>query len=367
MQAITKFFGSILSAFDSFTGHYLLAIFLFAVLMKLILLPFGIKQQKNSVKQAKLRPREMAIRSKYKGRTDQPTQQKMQSEIMELYQKEGYNPAGGCLPMLIQLPVLIILYNVIISPLKYICGYTAEMINGIANYLVNTAGITGITLKDGAFAGRDIDLIKYITEEHLQGINEALGEIGTVILEDLPNFSFFGNPTALAQNPTWTSWLVLIPILNFGFTLLSQFITRKLTFQPMQDQQNQPSMKIMTIMMSGMTLYIAFVVPAAIGIYWLFNSILGMLQQFILAKTIPLPKFTEEDFAAAEREYKGTSQTKKANNEKIKAALSRPMDEDEYADLGEYSSVYDEEPAVKEEKPTGDSVMEKAPLKKKNK
>ena len=158
-----------------------------------------------------------------------------------------------------------------------------------------------------------------------------------------------------------------MPILNFGFTLLSQFITRKLTFQPMQDQQNQPSMKIMTVMMSGMTLYIAFVVPAAIGIYWLFNSILGMLQQFILAKAIPLPKFTEEDFAAAEREYKGTSQTKKANNEKIKAALSRPMDEDEYADLGDYSSVYDEEPAAKEEKPTGDSVMEKAPLKKKNK
>ena len=249
MQFINKFFGSILSAFDSFTGHYLLAIFIFALLIKLILLPFGIKQQKNSVKQAKLRPREMAIRSKYKGRTDQPTQQKMQSEIMELYQKEGYNPAGGCLPMLIQLPIIVILYNVIISPLKYICGYTAEMINGIANYLVNTAGITGITVKDGVFSGRDIDLIKYITEEHLAGINESLGELGTVVLEDLPNFSFFGDPTALAQNPTWTSWLVLVPLLNFGFTLLSQFITRKLTFQPMQDQQNQPSMKIMTIMM----------------------------------------------------------------------------------------------------------------------
>ncbi len=367
MQVINKFFGSILAAFDSFTGHYLLAIFIFALLIKLILLPFGIKQQKNSVKQAKVRPREMAIRSKYKGRTDQPTQQKMQSEVMELYQKEGYNPASGCLPMLIQLPIIIILYNVIISPLKYICGYTTEMINGIANYLVNTVGITSISIKDGAFTGRDIDLIRYIPE-NIEGINANLGELGTVVLEELPNFSLFGDATALAQTPSWTSWLLLVPLLNFGFTLLSQFITRKLTFQPMQDQQaGGMNMKVMNIMMAGMTAFIAFGVPAAIGIYWLFNSMLGVLQQFILAKTIPLPKFTEEDFKAAEREYAGKSVSKKATNEKIKAALSRPMDDDEYADLGEYTSVYDEVSEPIAEKPTGESVVEKAPLKKKKK
>ena len=123
IDAINRFFGSILSAFDSFTGHYLLALFLFALMIKIILCPFGIKQQKNSVKQAKLKPKEMAIRSKYKGRTDQPTMQKMQNEIMDLYQKEGYNPMGGCLPMLIQLPIIMILYGIVYNPLKYICKY----------------------------------------------------------------------------------------------------------------------------------------------------------------------------------------------------------------------------------------------------
>ena len=90
MNAIYKFFGVILSFFSDITGgYYLFGLFLFALLVKIILLPFGIKQQKTSIKQAKMRPKEMAIRKKYKGRTDKVTQQKMQNEIMELYQREN--------------------------------------------------------------------------------------------------------------------------------------------------------------------------------------------------------------------------------------------------------------------------------------
>ena len=81
MNVINKFFGTILGFFDQITGHYLLALLIFALLVKIIMLPFGIKQQKTSIKQAHVRPREMAIRAKYKGRTDQPTQQKMQQEV----------------------------------------------------------------------------------------------------------------------------------------------------------------------------------------------------------------------------------------------------------------------------------------------
>lgn len=365
MNAIYKFFGSLLSAFDSFTGSYLLALFIFALLVKLILLPFGIKQQKNSIKQAKVRPKEMAIRSKYKGRTDQPTQQKMQTEVMELYQSEGYNPASGCLPLLIQFPIIIILYKVITNPLQYICGYTSDMINKIASYLAEL-GTSGITIKNGVFSGYDISLISHL-ESNLAGINEALGEAGTVILEDLPDFSFFGlgSSTYLAANPTWLSILVLVPLLNFAFTLLSTWVNKKLTFQPMQDQQTQGSMKFMNIFMAGMTTFIAFGVPAAIGIYWLFNNMLGMLQQFILSKAMPLPKFTEEDYKAAEKEYMGKAATKKETIQKTKAALSRPMDDDECVDLGEYNSVYDERPEPEE--PSGESVISKAPLKKKKK
>ena len=371
MDVINGFFGSILRAFNSFTGHYILALFLFALMIKIILSPFGIKQQKNSVKQARLKPREMAIRNKYKGRNDQPTMQKMQNEIMDLYQKEGYSPLGGCLPMIIQLVVVMILYGIVYNPLKYICDYTPEMLNGIASWI--TENIEGVSLsgfKDGVFSGNDIYLIQYLTQDHIASINAALGEAGQVVLSDLPNFGLFGNSIALAQKPV-TSWLVLIPILNFGFTILSTIISRKLTFQPMQDNPAAgKQMLITSIIMSAVTAGIAFTLPATLGVYWIFNTLLTMLQQFILYKAIPLPKFTEEDYKAAEREYLGKA-AKKEHIERTKAALARPLDDDEYADLGEYTSIYDERaerinstPVKNEENA---SVIQKAPLKKNKK
>ena len=115
MNAITtpilKFFGKLLSIFDSFTGSYLLALFIFALLVKIILLPFGIKQQKGMIKQANFRPKEMAIISKYRGRNDRATQQKMQQEIMEARQKvrcfDSHHSSSLALPQ-IRLPSLLL-------------------------------------------------------------------------------------------------------------------------------------------------------------------------------------------------------------------------------------------------------------------
>lgn len=76
--------------------NYMLTLVLFALFIKLILFPFGIKQQKNTLKQAKLRPMEMAIRKKYAGRNDRATQEKLNNELMQLYQQENFNPASGC-------------------------------------------------------------------------------------------------------------------------------------------------------------------------------------------------------------------------------------------------------------------------------
>ena len=373
MNAITtpilKFFGNLLSIFDSFTGSYLLALFIFALLVKIILLPFGIKQQKNSIKQAHVRPKEMAIRNKYKGRNDQRTQQKMQSEVMELYQQEGYNPASGCLPLLIQLPIILILYKVITNPLQYICGYSSDVVNKIANYLTEI-GAGSFVNKNGALSGYDINLISHL-KDNIEGINLTLvsNGLGQIDLSNIPNLSFFGfgGSVYLAATPSTNifSLLLLVPALNCIFTLISTYVNRKLTFQPMQSD-SQGSMKVMNIFMAAMTTFIAFTVPAAIGIYWLFNNLLGMLQQFILAKALPLPKFTEEDYKRAEKELLGKSTNKKETVQKTKIALARPMDDDEYADLGDYVSIYDERSA-EEAEPNGNSAIEKAPLKKNKK
>ena len=128
---ITPLFGFVFKFLYGISQNYLLTLFLFAVIMKVVLLPFGIKQQKNSIRQAKLRPKEMAIRNKYKGRNDKATQQKMQEEIMKLYQEESFNPMSGCLPMLIQLPILFALYAVIINPLTHVASFDKTAINNI--------------------------------------------------------------------------------------------------------------------------------------------------------------------------------------------------------------------------------------------
>ena len=100
-------------------NQYVLALFFFALIMQIVLFPLGIKQQKSSVNMAKMKPKEQIIREKYKGRNDRPTQMKMQQEIQDLYRNEGVSQLSGCLPLLIQLPLILILFGVVRYPLSY--------------------------------------------------------------------------------------------------------------------------------------------------------------------------------------------------------------------------------------------------------
>lgn len=99
--------------------NYILTLFFFALIMQIILFPFGIKQQKSSVKLASIRPKEEAIRAQYRGRNDRATMQKMNMEIQELYRAEGYSPTAGCLPLLIQMPIILAIFGVARAPLTY--------------------------------------------------------------------------------------------------------------------------------------------------------------------------------------------------------------------------------------------------------
>ena len=347
-DAIYKFFGVILSFFSDITGgYYLFGLFLFALLVKIILLPLSIKQQKTSIKQAKMRPKEMAIRKKYKGRTDKVTQQKMQNEIMELYQRENYNPMSGCLPLLIQMPVIIILYNVIINPLKHICGWTAEQISAIGSYL----SVEESVLK--TLSARDISLVEYMTPDKHAAINDALTAAGleAVDFSVIPNFMI--GAFDLSAQPAFWNWLLLVPVFTFVFQFIASKIQRKFTFQPGigQEQQTKSTMMVMDIMLPAMTTLIAFRVPAAIGIYWMFNNILGVVQTILLHKAMPLPTCTEDDIKAAERELAGKAPKNvqaDASRGPVRSLHSIDFSDEEIeADLGEYVSVYDKE--VKEE------------------
>ena len=311
MSFIYKAIGTFLGWLDFGTNSYLLALFIFAVVVELLFLPFGIKQQKNSIRQAKLRPKEMAIRKKYAGRNDKATQQKVMNEIQELYQKEGYNQLGGCLPMILQLIIIMLIYQVVIQPMSYVVQLDSTVVTNILES-VKTVLVAEGSINDKAVVS-EIQALTVIEERGLGFLTEANGFTQTTIdaltakFGNLPDFSLFGGKINLGYTPTiaW-NWLLVVPVLTFGVYFATTKITRLFTYQPMaQDQQAGCSNKLMDWMMPAFSLFISFKVPAAIGVYWIFKSIFGTVKQFILHKTMPIPTFTEEDYKAAELEMKG--------------------------------------------------------------
>lgn len=318
--------------------NYLVALILFALIVKIVMLPLSIKQQKNQIKQASLRPKEMAIRKKYAGRNDQPTQQKMQNEIMELYQRENFNPMGGCLPLLIQLPILLGLYEVIRNPLRYFCNIPKETVTKVLEFIKTNNLIENVKTIDQIKA---VDVIR----QNFDSFKELIGEY-VKSPADLPDFSFLG--INLANTPSFDAItkptkegliLLLVPILTFVFMFISMKITKKFSYNATegtaQDAQAGCSMKVMDYMMPLMSTYITFIVPAVLGIYWIFNNIFGSIQQIILAKVMPLPKFSEEDYKKAEREMNGKSpksnkKSKNGTGEKKAVRSLHRIDEDDY-------------------------------------
>lgn len=299
-------FGAVIRfAYDIF-NNYVLALLIFAIFMKLILFPLGIKQQKNSVKQAMLKPKEQAIRKRYAGRNDKPTQQKMQNEIMELYKTENFSPMSGCLPLLLQFPILFALYRVVYNPLRHVTCLSLEEIKKIGQIMVNN-GIAKVT----DLSAGDIQIVQRIKPENFdlfKGVSDKLQSFG-----DLPKLTVFGGKFDLSGMPSISSFdlLLLIPLITFITVFISMRLTKKMTYQPDITGDAKKSGLIMDIAMPALTTWFTFRFPAILGVYWIYQNLLGILQQFILSKMFPLPKFTEEDFAKAEKEMNGKNPEKK--------------------------------------------------------
>ena len=144
MTTVLQWIGSLLKWIDGLTGSYMITLFIFALLVEIVMLPLAFYQQKNSIKQARLRPKEMAIKKKYAGRTDNASLQKMREETQMLYQKEGFNQFAGCLPMLLQLPIVIALYNVVINPLLYVMRVSSNAISALQFYVTTAVDKGGL-------------------------------------------------------------------------------------------------------------------------------------------------------------------------------------------------------------------------------
>lgn len=341
--------GWIMRVCYTLVNNYFIALLLFALIMQILLLPFSIKQQKNSVRQAKLSPKIKALQKKYAGRTDAATQQKLQEETMELYKRENFNPASGCMPLLIQMPILLSLYNVVMNPLRYVSGLSADRINELKTYMTDTLGI------ELNPRGMYIDMLEKVRAD-LPTYTGIAPELSDCVL---PSMSFGSFDLAEVPTVAW-NWLILVPILTFIVAYASQKITRMFTYQSPEnaEAQNSPSMKIMNATMPLLSVWIAFSVPAAIGMYWIFRNIISTVQQIVLSRLIPVPRFTEEDYKAAEKEMK-VGKPKKEKS-KIPPRSLHHIDDEEY-EARRQAKIAEAEAAEKAAEEDAESASESDP------
>ena len=305
-------------------GNYLIGICIFAIIIEIFMIPFAIKQQKNSIKQANLRPKEMAIRNRYKGRNDQATQQKVAQEIQELYQRENFNPMSGCLPMLIQLPIIMLLYNIVVNPVVNVLGASDGLAAALNTFATTSKAAGGLGLSISSSNGtievlshlKNIELSELANFEYFAFNGDLAGTLSS-IQNNIPSFNIGSLNFGLTPSLNGNFLLLIVPVLTFVVYFGSMKISKKFTYQPTQNE-NAPgagcSTKMMEFSMPLMSTFFCFMVPGAVGVYWVFRSVISTVKQFIMSKVMPLPKFTEEDYKEAERELNSKRPQRKRKN-----------------------------------------------------
>ena len=292
MNPILRPFAWILRMLYLLTGNMGWTLILFSLVIKLILLPFSMKSKKSMMKTSRLAPRVKALEQQYSN-----DKMKYQAEVSKLYKEEGVNPMSGCLWSFIPFPILIGLYYVIRQPMTYLQRLSDTQID-----LVRTT-LEGLGVDFSALTGRSS---YYIQVSMASKAHAFADQIKAVIPDYLDlNFNFLG--LDLGSIPQWNFWkdgldaftwaavgLFLIPLVSGLVNYLSSWITQKLNNSVTTDDKGNPdnaaiaatqsSMKSLFIMMPLISVYIGFVMPAAIEVYWIAQAVFNMIQELILTK-----------------------------------------------------------------------------------
>ncbi len=294
-------FAWLVRLFYNLTNSYGVALILFTLVIKLIMLPFQMKSKKSMMRMSRVSGQMQELQKRYA-----KNQAKLQEEMQKLYEEEGVNPMSGCLWSLIPFPILIALYSIIRQPITHFMMLSKDVLQTVvqsaADAGVNLTNIvmmdkaTGTpVLKDGLYqlaSYGQINLVKAVQE---MGLSTPEGWFDM-------NYNFLGldltaTPWEYVKNFTFT-WAVIGVILIPILAGLSQFVFSKLTMktQPQADAAGGASMKSMMYMMPLTSVYIAFIMPAALGVYWIAQSVFSLIQEAILNKTFSA-KLSEEEEA----------------------------------------------------------------------
>ena len=285
-------FGWLLAFLYDLTNNYGVALIIFAVLLKVIMLPITAKSKKSMMKMSRLTPKIQALQRKYAN-----DQQKLNEATQALYKEEGVSMGSGCLWTLVPLLILIPLYTVVREPLVYLLGETPEVAAKIVEVVkTNVPGAFGKNeyynqLISAPLIPQFADQLKNVVSnpDTLKGMEFTFLNIN---LGSQPQFNVF----------QWEAWdwahigAFLIPILSAGSQVLSMLVGQKMNNSVVTNEkgvkdedaaknsQTAQSNKMMMWMMPLMSLWIGFTVPGALSLYWFVQGVVSLIMDVILTK-----------------------------------------------------------------------------------
>ena len=286
-------------------NNYALSIVFFTVIIRALLLPLSIKQQKSQTMMARMRPYENKIRQKY--RSDPA---KAKEELDALYQSEGYSPYSGCLTALLQLPIFLGLYEVIRYPLHYIAGVANDLINSVT--LTKTFEAIGFKgTADMFLAGRPFTDI--VAADNVSAA--TLGQITDQSLFGLPlDLKLFGLDLTQTASFGTFSILWIFPLLSGLTALLMQLVSMRIN-QRNAGGEKQPGMGMM-LFMPIFSVVIGFSVPTALVFYWCVSNVVLTLQTVVLGRYYTVERVMR--IRAKKKAKKGEAITREEANILIK-------------------------------------------------
>lgn len=264
------------------------SIIVFTLIVRTLMLPLAFQQQKSMKEMQKIQPELKKLQEKYKDKKDQAQQQKYQMEMNQLYQEHGVNPFGGCLPLLIQMPIIFALFQVLRNIPSYITSVNTlfkdialqvQGVSGAGTTLATWIDENRYTVKDFDIENVDkiIDTMAQFSSDMWVTFQESFTSIGGIISENYAQISeiytFLG--INLADKPDLMSIGVLLPILN----VLIQILVMRTSSTSGQDNPTQKSMMYTMPLITG---FFVVQMPAGLGLYWLIGSLYQYVQQLVI-------------------------------------------------------------------------------------
>ncbi|NDL68087.1 YidC/Oxa1 family membrane protein insertase [Anaerotalea alkaliphila] len=294
---ISQLFGMIMNGiynlFEQGLGIQSLAltIVVFTIFSRVLMLPVAFKQQKSMKEMQVIQPEIKKIQDKYKAKKDPESQQKMQMELSKLYQEHKVNPFGGCLPLLIQMPIIIALFEVLRNVPAYITNIKG-IYAGIATQVMSVPGFESVLVGinetkkvkdfDPMLENKVIDLLGMFSSGDWAMLHEQFATISTAVqplVDKLDKIHYmFG--INLAESPSLLGIGILLPVLN----VLVQFLVSKTSMTSSTDPAQANTMKTMTYTMPLVTGFFVTQMPAGLGLYWLVSSVFQLGQQLVINK-----------------------------------------------------------------------------------